>query len=52
MGLDLDFDNARLFSPGERQERCPTGRAVLRFRTQVMHFGYHQQGRTLTLEIL
>src|SRR3954464_5181996 len=33
MGLDLDFDNARLFCTGERQERGTTSRAVLRVCT-------------------
>src|SRR6266436_3658995 len=44
MGLDLDFDNRRLFSTRKWQESFPTGRAVFRRIAHVMHFGHHRQG--------
>ena len=51
MGLDLDFDNARLFGAGKRQKCLTTGRAVLRRLAQVVHFRHHWQGATITAAV-
>ena len=51
MGLDLDFDNARLFGAGKRQKCLTTGRAALRRLAQVVHFHHHGQGATITAAV-
>ena len=48
MGLDLHFNDGGFFSTRKRGKRLPTGRTACLRGAQVMHFGYHHQGRTLT----
>src|SRR5713101_3715039 len=48
MGLDLHFNDGGFFGTRKRCKRLPTGRTACLRGAQVMHFGYHQQGRTLT----
>src|SRR6267142_472238 len=48
MGLDLDFDNGRLFGTGHRPQRLTTDWAMFCRFAHVMHFGDHRQGGTIT----
>src|SRR4029453_3573366 len=48
MGVDLHFNNGGFFSTRKRSKRLPTGRTACLRGAQVMHFRFHQQGRTLT----
>src|SRR5262245_30857186 len=51
MGLDLHFDDVRLFSAWKRCKGLATGGAVLRRLAQVMHFGHYREGRTVTAAV-
>src|SRR5437879_10518531 len=48
MGLDLHFYDGGFFGTRKRCKRLTTGWTACLRRAQVMHFGYHEQGRTLT----
>src|SRR5919197_2748765 len=48
MGLDLHFNDGGVFGARKRGKRLTTGRTACLRGAHVMHFGYHQQGRTLT----
>jgi hypothetical protein len=47
MGLDLHCNDGGCFGTRKRGKRLTTGQAAYLRGAQVMHGGYHQQGRTL-----
>ena len=51
MGLDLHFDDVRLFGAWKRCEGLATCGAVLRRLAQGMHFGHYREGGTVTAAV-
>src|SRR2546427_1830119 len=51
MGLDLHFDDVRLFGAWKRCKGRATCGAVLRRLAQVMHFGHDREGGTVTAAV-